>query len=156
MTRKEAADLYGWLKASYPRNYRDVDARTMATTIDNLSKVFAQDQYIKVQAEYERIYGLQKNEPHPSEVKANLKGDAAERRKIATADPDEVYKALKKHPKYAEIENAYGARATRRAAKLCVVTGTVNELMFHLQYDTPCREGSFLWMLDGPLPKPYH
>ena len=140
MTRKEAADLYGWLKASYPRNYRDVDARTMATTIDNLSKVFAQDQYIKVQAEYERIYGLQKNEPHPSEVKANLRGEREQVMAAATVDP---YEVLKAHPKYAEIAHAYGERTTRRAAKLCTMTATVGELRFHLEHDLPCREGRF-------------
>ena len=140
MTRKEAADLYGWLKASYPRNYRDVDARTMATTIDNLSKVFAQDQYIKVQAEYERIYGLQKNEPHPSEVKANLRVEREQVRAEATVDP---YEVLRKHPKWYEFCMAYGERTVRRAAKLCVETATIDELKFRLEHDTPCREGRF-------------
>lgn len=140
MTRKEAADLYGWLKASYPRNYRDVDARTMATTIDNLSKVFAQDQYIKVQAEYERIYGLQKNEPHPSEVKANLRGETKPKAAAPEVDP---YEVLRKHPKWDDICRAYGERTVRRAAKLCVETARCDELKFRLEHDTPCREGRF-------------
>ena len=140
MTRKEAADLYGWLKASYQRNYRDVDARTMATTIDNLSKVFARDQYTAVQAEYERIYGLQKNEPHPSEVKANLRGEREQVKAEAKADP---YEVLQKHPKWFEMCEAYGERACRRAAKLCTQTATVGELMFHLEHDIPCREDKY-------------
>ena len=132
MTRKEAADLYGWLKASYPRNYRDVDARTMATTIDNLSKVFAQDQYIKVQAEYERIYGLQKNEPHPSEVKANLRGETKPKAAAPEVDP---YEELRKHPQWDQMCHAYGERECIRAAKLCVETATIGELTFRLRYE---------------------
>ena len=140
MTRAEAEYLYGWLENSYPRNYRDADLRRKATTIDNLAKVFAQDQYIKVQAEYERIYGLQKNEPHPSEVKANLRGEREEVRAEATVDP---YEVLRKHPQWDQMCHAYGERTVRRAAKLCVVTATIDELKFHLMHDTPCREGRF-------------
>lgn len=132
--------MYGWLENSYPRNYRDADLRRKATTIDNLAKVFAQDQYIKVQAEYERIYGLQKNEPHPSEVKANLRGETKPKAAAPDVDP---YEVLRKHPKYADMERAYGARATRRAAKLCVETASIGELKFRLEHDTPCREGRF-------------
>ena len=141
MTRTEAEYLYGWLENSYPRNYRDADLRRKATTIDNLAKVFAHDTYKSVQEAYECIYAVQKNEPHPSEVRTNLMrgGDA---RQAAGPDVD-PYEVLRKHPKYADIERAYGARATRRAAKLCVETARCDELKFRLEHDTPCREGRF-------------
>lgn len=140
MTRQEAEYVYGWLENSYPRNYRDADLRQKATMIDNLTKVFAHNTYAEVQAEYERIYAVQKNEPHPSEVRANLRGET----KLKAAAPDvDPYEVLRKHPKYADMERAYGVRATRRAAKLCVETARCDELKFRLEHDTPCREGRF-------------
>ena len=140
MTRQEAEYIYGWLENSYPRNYRDADLRQKATMIDNLTKVFANVPYAEVQAEYERFYANQKNEPHPSEVKANLREERQQVRAAATVDP---YEVLKAHPKYAEIAHAYGERTTRRAAKLCTMTATIGELRFHLEHDLPCREGRF-------------
>ena len=102
--------------------------------------MFAHDTYKDVQEAYERIYASQKNEPHPSEVKQSLRGEARQQREVAAADP---YEVLRKHPKYAEMERAYGERAVRRAAKLCVETATMDELKFRLEHDTPCREGRF-------------
>lgn len=140
MTRKEATDLYGWLKDSYPRNYKDADARRTATTIDNLAKVFGPYTYREVQEAYEKVFMYQKNEPHPSEIRATLRGEREELRAEGVEDP---YEMLRKHPKWAEFCNAYGERAVRRAAKLCVQTGTCSELKFQLEHDTPCREGRF-------------
>ena len=140
MTRTEAEYLYGWLENSYPRNYRDADLRRKATTIDNLAKVFAHDTYKSVQEAYERIYAAQKNEPHPSEVKANLRGEREQVKAEAKADP---YEVLQKHQKWFEMCEAYGERACRRAAKLCTQTATVGELMFHLEHDIPCREDKY-------------
>ena len=140
MTRTEAEYLYGWLENSYPRNYRDADLRRKATTIDNLAKVFAHDTYKSVQEAYERIYAAQKNEPHPSEVRQSLRGEDRQQREVATVDP---YEELRKHPQWDQMCHAYGERAVMRAAKLCVETATIDELKFHLRYDTPCREGRF-------------
>jgi len=142
MTRQEAEYVYGWLENSYPRNYRDADLRQKATMIDNLTKVFAQFAYADVQAGYERIYATQKNEPHPSEVRANLMR-GGDRRQSAAAPEVDPYEVLRKHPKYADMERAYGARAVRRAAKLCVETASIGELKFRLEHDTPCCEGRF-------------
>ena len=140
MTRQEAEYVYGWLENSYPRNYRDADLRQKATMIDNLTKVFTHNPYAEVQAEYERIYAVQKNEPHPSEVRANLRGET--KRKAAAPDVD-PYEVLRKHPKWDDICRAYGERTVRRAAKLCVETASIGELKFLLEHDTPCREGRF-------------
>lgn len=148
MTRQEAVNLYGWLRNSYPRNYRDVDPRQEATTIDNLAKVFAHYSYKEVQEEYERVFANQKNEPHPSEIRKSIKAEV--KKAVQAVDP---YEVLRKHPKYAEFEMAYGERACRRAAKLCVETASIGELKFRLERDTPCREGDFLWMLEKPTPK---
>lgn len=142
MTRKDAENLYGWLSSSYPRNYRDADARLVATTVDNLTKVFEHCTFQEVYEEYQRTFAHQKNEPHPSEVLSEIRRSKRETRKAeAQADP---YEVLKANPKYAEIANAYGERATRRAAKLCTRTATIKELLFHLEHDIPCREGDFL------------
>lgn len=142
MTRQEAADLYAWLTNSYPRNYKDANERRAATTIDNLAKVFTKKTYKDVMAAYERVYATSKNEPHPSEVLAALNHER--RRSEPQAAPAETpYEALKRNPKYAEVERAYGERATRRAAKLCQ-RASISELQFHLQYDIPCKEGDFL------------
>lgn len=138
MTRQEAEYLYGWLENTYPRNYRDVDLRQKATTIDNLAKVFAHNTYKDVQAEYERMYASQKNEPHPSEIRRAIKVET--KKVVNESDP---YEKLRRHPKYAEIEMAYGARAARRAAKCCVETASIGELQFRLEHDTECREGRF-------------
>ena len=132
--------MYGWLENSYPRNYKDADLRRKATTIDNLAKVFAHDTYKSVQEAYERIYGMQKNEPHPSEVKQSLRGEERQQREVAAVDP---YEVLRKHPKWDDICRAYGERTVRRAAKLCVETASFDELKFRLEHDTPCREGRF-------------
>ena len=140
MTRAEAEYLYGWLENSYPRNYKDADLRRKATTIDNLAKVFAGNTYKEVQEEYERIYSVQKNEPHPSEVRNNLRSEETQRTAAPSFDP---YEVLRKHKKWTEFCMAYGERAVRRAAKLCVETASIGELKFRLEHDTPCREGRF-------------
>jgi len=133
MTRQEAEYLYGWLENSYPRNYKDTDLRRKATTIDNLAKVFSDNIYREVQEEYERIYSIQKNEPHPSEVRANLREEKTQRVAAPSFDP---YEVLRKHPKWDEMCRAYGKRECIRMAKLCVQTGTIGELKFRLTYDT--------------------
>lgn len=140
MTRQEAEFLFGWLKNSYPRNYRDADPRQTATTVDNLAEVFAQYTFQDVLAEYKRRYATQKNEPHPSEIRAAIKGETKKRTARATDDPLTV---LRRHPKWDEMCRAYGPRACRRAAKLCVETGTMDELKFRLENDTPCTEKDY-------------
>lgn len=140
MTRQEANNLYGWLSASYPRNYKDADPRQIATTIDNLAKVFAHYSFRDVQAEYERVYGLQKNEPHPSDIRKALKAETTHHKRGAEIDP---LAKLRQHPKWDEMCRAYGPRACRRAAKLCVETGTMDELKFRLENDTPCTEKDY-------------
>lgn len=131
MTRKEAADLYGWLSDSYPRNYKDADLRRQATITDNLAKVFAPFMFNEVLAQYEKVFAYQKNEPHPSEIRAALQADKKPKAE-AKADP---YEVLRKHPKYAEMERAYGESTVRRAAKLCVETASCSELKFRLERD---------------------
>lgn len=140
MTRQEAEFLFGWIRNSYPRNYRDADPRQTATTVDNLAEVFSPYTFQDVLAEYKRKFASQKTEPHPSEIRAALRGEKEEKRAEGVEDP---YETLRKHPKWDEFCNAYGERATRRAAKLCVQTGSIAELKFRLEYDTPCREGRF-------------
>lgn len=130
MTRQEAEYLYAWLENTYPRNYRDVDLRQKATAIDNLAKVFAHNTYKDVQAEYERVFANQKNEPHPSEIRKSIKAEV--KKAVQAVDP---YEVLRKNPKYAEMEMAYGERACRRAAKLCVETASIGELKFRLERD---------------------
>ena len=137
MTRQEANDLFGWLKDSYPRNYADMDARRAATTVDNLADVFGQYPYVEVIKEYKRFYRSQKNEPHPSEILAGLRREV----RTGTREPDaDPYEVLKANPKYYEIAQAYGERATRRAAKLCTQTASIRELLWRLEDDMPCRE----------------
>ena len=148
MTRREASDLYGWLADTYPRNYKDADQRRIATVIDNLARVFAGNPFRDVLAEYQRVLMYQKTEPHPSEIRKALKGEVR-----AAVQRDDPYEVLRRHPKYAEMELAYGERACRRAAKCCTETASIDELKFRLENDTTCREGDFLWMLDGPLPE---
>lgn len=138
MTRQEAEYLYGWLENTYPRNYRDADLRQKATTIDNLAKVFAHNTYKDVQAEYERVFANQKNEPHPSEIRKSIKAEV--KKAVQAVDP---YEVLRKHKKWTEFCMAYGERTVRRAAKLCVETASIGELKFRLEHDTPCREGRF-------------
>ena len=149
MTRREANDLYGWLRDTYPRNYATADERRVATVIDNLARVFANNSFNEVLDEYQRAYTYQKTEPHPSDIRAALKGGTKQK---AAADDRDPYEILKQHRKWPEFCQAYGERACRRAAKLCTQTAGINELTFRLQHDLPCREGSFLWMLEGPLP----
>jgi len=133
MTRQEAANLYGWLKATYPRNYRDADLRQEATTIDNLADVFGAFQYVEVIAEYKRTFKQQKNEPHPSEIRAAVRRDKRETRTaVAQEDP---YDVLRRHPKWAEFCEAYGERECKRAAKICTQTASIGELKFRLLYD---------------------
>lgn len=141
MTRQDAADLYGWLENSYPRNYKDVSPRQMATTIDNLMDAFGPFPYTDVIAEYKRVFRNQKNEPHPSEIRKGLKMETAAFKTGFSAE--DAYEKLKTAPKYAEISRAYGERATRRAAKLCTQTATIRELLFRLEHDIPCKEGDF-------------
>lgn len=155
MTRQEAEYLYGWLENTYPRNYRDVDLRQKATTIDNLAKVFAHNTYKDVQAEYERVFANQKNEPHPSEIRKSIKAEV--KKAVQAVDP---YEVLRKHPMYAEIEHAYGARATRRAAKCCVEKCSIAELQFRLEHDTECTEKDYSdvikQMRRGEMRAPYN
>ena len=141
MTRKEAAELYNWLVASYPRNYKNVDEATMAIHIDNLANTFYYLPLKDVLEQYKRVFATQKNEPHPSEIRAALKDDT--RRPAAAKAATDPYEILRKHPQWDEMCHAYGERACRRAAKLCVVTASIDELKFQLKYDTPCREGKF-------------
>lgn len=140
MTRKEAAELYKWIVAAYPRNYKNVDDATVTIHIDNLASVFYYLPFKDVLDEYKRVYGQQKNEPHPSEIRAALKDDTRKAPVKATDDP---YEVLRKHSQWDEMCHAYGERACRRAAKLCVVTASIDELKFQLEHDLPCHEGKF-------------
>lgn len=140
MTRREANDLYGWLRDTYPRNYATADERRVATVIDNLARVFANNSFKEVLDEYQRAYTYQKMEPHPSDIRAALKGGP---KRMAAADQDDPYEKLRRDPKYAEMEYAYGARACRRAAKLCVEKCSIAELKFRLDHDTECTEKDY-------------
>lgn len=130
MTRQDAANLHDWLRNSYPRNYKDEGERQYATAVDNLADVFRYNAFADVLAEYKRIYATQKNEPHPSEIRAAIKSET--RKAVKAEDPLEV---LKRHPKWDEMCRAYGERACRRAAKLCVETASIGELKFRLEND---------------------
>lgn len=130
MTRQDAANLHDWLRNSYPRNYKDEGERQYATAVDNLADVFRYNAFTDVLAEYKRVYAMQKNEPHPSEIRAAIKTEA--RKAVKAEDPLEV---LKRHPKWDEMCRAYGERACRRAAKLCVETASIGELKFRLEND---------------------
>lgn len=130
MTRQDAANLHDWLRNSYPRNYKDENERQYATAVDNLADVFRNNAFVDVMAEYKRIFATRKNEPHPSEIRAAIKTEA--RRTVKAEDPLEV---LKRHPKWDEMCRAYGERACRRAAKLCVETASIGELKFRLEND---------------------
>lgn len=130
MTRQDAANLHDWLRNSYPRNYKDENERQYATAVDNLADVFRNNAFVDVMAEYKRIFATRKNEPHPSEIRAAIKTEA--RRTVQAEDPLEV---LKRHPKWDEMCRAYGERACRRAAKLCVETASIGELKFRLEND---------------------
>lgn len=141
MTRQEAANLHDWLRNSYPRNYRDEDDRQYATAVDNLADVFKYNTFPDVMAEYKRVYAQQKNEPHPSEIRRAVKAERKTAKK--EREPDEAYEALRKNPRYAEYERAYGVRACRRAAKLCVETATLDELKFRLDHDISCTEKDY-------------
>ena len=130
MTRQDAANLHDWLRNSYPRNYKDETERQYATAVDNLADVFRINAFVDVMAVYKRIFATRKNEPHPSEIRAAIKTVA--RRSVKAEDPLEV---LKRHPKWDEMCRAYGERACRRAAKLCVETASIGELKFRLEND---------------------
>lgn len=130
MTRQDAANLHDWLRNSYPRNYKDENERQYATAVDNLADVFRNNAFVDVMAEYKRIFATRKNEPHPSEIRVAIKTEA--RRTVKAEDPLEV---LKRHPKWDEMCRAYGERACRRAAKLCVETASIGELKFRLEND---------------------
>lgn len=130
MTRQDAANLHDWLRNSYPRNYKDENERQYATAVDNLAEVFRNNVFVDVMAEYKRIFATRKNEPHPSEIRAAIKTEA--RQAVKAEDPLEV---LKRHPKWDEMCRAYGERACRRAAKLCVETASIGELKFRLEND---------------------
>lgn len=130
MTRQDAANLHDWLRNSYPRNYKDENERQYATAVDNLADVFRNNAFPDVMAEYKRIFATRKNEPHPSEIRAAIKSET--RRTVKAEDPLEV---LKRHPKWDEMCRAYGERACRRAAKLCVETASIGELKFRLEND---------------------
>lgn len=130
MTRQDAANLHDWLRNSYPRNYKDENERQYATAVDNLADVFRNNAFVDVMAEYKRIFATRKNEPHPSEIRAAIKTEA--RQAVKAEDPLEV---LKRHPKCDEMCRAYGERACRRAAKLCVETASIGELKFRLEND---------------------
>ena len=130
MTRQDAANLHDWLRNSYPRNYKDETERQYATAVDNLADVFRNNAFVDVMAEYKRIFATRKNEPHPSEIRAAIKNET--RKAVKAEDPLEV---LKRHPKWDEMCRAYGERACRRAAKLCVETSSIGELKFRLEND---------------------
>lgn len=130
MTRQDAENLHDWLRNSYPRNYKDENERQYATAVDNLAEVFRNNAFVDVMAEYKRIFATRKNEPHPSEIRAAIKSET--RRTVKAEDPLEV---LKRHPKWDEMCRAYGERACRRAAKLCVETASIGELKFRLEND---------------------
>lgn len=130
MTRQDAANLHDWLRNSYPRNYKDEGERQYATAVDNLADVFRYNAFADVLAEYKRVYATQKNEPHPSEIRAAIKSET--RKAVKAEDPLEV---LKRHPKWDEMCRSYGERACRRAAKLCVETASIGELKFRLEND---------------------
>lgn len=130
MTRQDAANLHDWLRNSYPRNYKDEGERQYATAVDNLADVFRYNAFADVLAEYKRVYATQKNEPHPSEIRAAIKSET--RKAVKAEDP---YEVLKRHPKWDEMCRAYGERACRRAAKLCVETASIGELKFRLEND---------------------
>lgn len=130
MTRQDAANLHDWLRNSYPRNYKDENERQYATAVNNLADVFRNNAFVDVMAEYKRIFATRKNEPHPSEIRAAIKTEA--RQAVKAEDPLEV---LKRHPKWDEMCRAYGERACRRAAKLCVETASIGELKFRLEND---------------------
>ena len=132
MTRQEAEFLFGWIRNSYPRNYKDADPRQLATAVDNLADVFSAHSYQEVLAEYKRRYATQKNEPHPSEIRAAIKGETKKRTARATDDPLTV---LRRHPKWDDICRAYGEKTVIRQSKLCVETATINELQFRLERD---------------------
>ena len=132
MTRQEAEFLHGWLRNSYPRNYANADARQLATAVDNLADVFATYSYQDVLAEYKRRYATQKNEPHPSEIRAAIKSET--KRQVATATEDPLT-VLRRHPKWDEFCMAYGEKEVIRQAKLCVETATIGELQFRLERD---------------------
>lgn len=132
MTRKEAEFLFGWLSNSYPRNYRDMSDRTVATMVDNLAEVFSSYSYTEVLAEYKRRYAMQKNEPHPSEVRAAIRGETKQKTARAIEDP---LQNLMKHPKWDDICRAYGYNVVKRQAKLCVETAGMDELRFRLERD---------------------
>lgn len=130
MTRQDAANLHDWLRNSYPRNYKEEGERQYATAVDNLADVFRYNAFADVLAEYKRVYATQKNEPHPSEIRAAIKSET--RKAVKAEDPLEV---LKRHPKWDEMCRAYGERACRRSAKLCVETASIGELKFRLEND---------------------
>lgn len=130
MTRLEAVNVYGWLRNSYPRNYKDVDPRREATTIDNLVKVFGNYSYKEVIAEYERVFANQKNEPHPSEIRRAIK--AEEKQKVITELPEVI---LRRHPEWDMFCKAYGEREVIRQARCCVETASIGELKFRLLRD---------------------
>ena len=132
MTRQEAEFLFGWLKNSYPRNYRDADPRQTATTVDNLAEVFSHYTFQDVLAEYKRRFASQKTEPHPSEIRAALKGETKKRTARATDDP---LTALRGQTGWDMLCQAYGEREVIRQAKCCVETASMGELRFRLDRD---------------------
>lgn len=130
MIRREAADLYGWLQDSYPRNYKDADPRRIATTIDNLAKVFANCSFREVMEEYERVYATRKNEPHPSEIRAAIKAEVKK-----TTQKEDPLVILRRDPRWDEICRAYGEREVIRQARICAETASMGELKFRLERD---------------------
>ena len=83
-----------------------------------------------MQAEYERVYANQKNEPHPSEIRKSIKAEV--KKTVNAVDP---YEVLRKHPKWYEFCEAYGEREVVRQAKCCVETASIGELKFRLERD---------------------
>lgn len=132
MTRQEAEFLHGWLRNSYPRNYKDADPRQLATAVDNLAEVFSTYSYQEVLTEYKRRYATAKNEPHPSEIRTALKGETKKKEARATDDP---LSTLRRHPDWDQLCRAYGEREVIRQAKCCVETATIGELKFRLERD---------------------
>lgn len=133
MTRNEAINLFGWLKDSYPRNYAGADERRVATILDNLTRVFAQEPFGAVLDEYRRVYCQQKNEPHPSEILAGLRNQRGPVvRGLEGPDPEEIYAKLQKHPEYDQLVRIYGKLEVRRMALISTQFGTMAELKWRL------------------------
>lgn len=132
MTQNETKMLFEWLCNSYPRNYKALDQQQAQTAMDNLAYTFRGANFADVLAEYRHRYTTQKTEPHPSEIRAALKGETKKRTARATDDP---VTALRRQPGWDMLCQAYGEREVIRQAKCCVETASMGELKFRLDRD---------------------